>query len=244
MGMPLNIYPETAMNLDDLKNAWAARDKKLEESIRLNTRLLRESFLDKHRESIRKRGPFGAFEMGVWIASVILLGAFLAAHYGEMKFFIPALFLDGWVIVMGILGIRQRMALHEIDYGQPLLAVQKQFETLKIARMRTFQWAFLTGQVLWWIPFTIVLFKGMLGVDLYSVNAFMPWFIACNIVGGLLFIPLAIWGSRRLAPRLQRSTVFQRLTDRVAGRDIAAARTFLKELARFEQDTPRTLAGA
>lgn len=44
------------MNLDMLRTEWAARDEKLESALRLNTRRLRESFLETNRAEIGQIG--------------------------------------------------------------------------------------------------------------------------------------------------------------------------------------------
>lgn len=113
---------------------------------------------------------------------------------------------------------------------------QSQIEQIKIARLTTFKWAFLTGQLLWWIPFVLVLFKGLLGVDLYTVSAFMPTFIAWNIGFGVAFIPVALWASKLLVGKLGGLPKFQKFTDGIAGSDVVAAREFMVKLAEFERE--------
>jgi hypothetical protein len=225
------------VNLEQLRDEWAARDEALGKAIRLNAWLARDAWLEKQRAALVKLGPLNWFERATWIVTLILLGAFLAKHYDDMKFFIPALLLQAWTIATGVAGIRQRQAMRELDLGEPLVALQKKFETLKLQRLQTLKWAFLTGQVLWWVPFVLVLFKGVLGVNLYAVSDFMPRFIAWNIAAGLLFIPFALWLTDRYGATLRRMKFGERFTDLLAGADIAAARAFLDRLARFESET-------
>jgi hypothetical protein len=137
---------------------------------------------------------------------------------------------------MFIAGIRQRQAMRELDLGEPLVALQRKRETLKLQRLRAFRWAFLTGQVVWSVPFVIVLFKGVLGVNLHAASDFMPRFFAWKIAAGLLFIPFALWLTDRYGAILRRTKWGERFTDMLAGADIAAARAFLDRLARFENE--------
>lgn len=225
------------LTLDDLKNEWVARDRKLEESLRVSTWLLRESFLEKHRANIGRAGRGGLFAILFSIPFLGFFGWFIANHINQPEFLLPALLLQAWTVVMLVLDIRQGEALRKLDYGQSVLALQRQIEQTKIARLRVFKWAFLTGQMLWWVPFVIVLFKGLLGVNLYTLSAFMPGFLAWNIAFGLAFIPFAMWASRLLVGRLGTAPRFQRFTDSIAGRDVVVAREFLDKLARFERDT-------
>ena len=130
----------------------------------------------------------------------------------------------------------QRSQLRGLDYGRPVLELQSQVEQIKIARLNTFKWAFLSGQLLWWIPFVMVLFKGLFDVNLYTVSAFMPQFIAWNIAFGGAFIPFALWASRHLVGRLGESPRFQKFTDGIAGSDVVVARIFLGKLAQFGRE--------
>ena len=91
--------------------------------------------------------------------------------------------------------------------------------------------------MLWWIPFVLVLFKGVLGVNLYTASAFMPTFIAWNIAFGVAFIPIALWSSKQLAGRLNGSPRFQKFTDGIAGRDVVVARAFLQKLESFGRES-------
>jgi hypothetical protein len=227
----------TTMDLDRMRSEWAARDAKLQESLRVNTWLLGETWLDKHQVKLRRADPAFYFELAVSVAVLALLGIFIANHVHQMRFLIPALALDAWTLVMLVVGIRDRAALADLDYGMPLVAVQSQLEKIRMARMRHFKWAFLTGQIVWWIPLVIVLFRGLLGVDLYAVSDFMPRFMAYNVAGGLAFIPLAMWLSKRYGAILQRLPGLKRIADSIAGRDVADARQYLEKLQRFEKET-------
>jgi hypothetical protein len=113
--------------------------------------------------------------------------------------------------------------------------LQAQVETLRIARIRSFNRAFLTGQIVWWIPFVVVVFAAVFGVDLYLSPQFRA-FAAWNIAGGLAVIPLAIWLSRRYGERFSRSSIVRHIADSITGRDIAAAREYLEKLRRFRSD--------
>jgi hypothetical protein len=222
------------MNLDILRTEWAARDQKLESMLRLNTRLLHEAFLDKGRAEIERKNDFGIFSMFVWVGTLIAVGIFMANHVGEMRFFLPALLIQAWTLATGVEGLLQRAALRELDYAQPTLAVQKQLEALRIRRLQSFKWAFLTGQIVWWIPLVIVVLRA-LGGDIYA-SEWMRQFMAINVAVGLLFIPVAIWACRRVAGRFGGSKALASFTDAIAGRDVVAARNFLERLARFERE--------
>jgi hypothetical protein len=113
--------------------------------------------------------------------------------------------------------------------------IQKQLESLRVLRIRITQWALLTGQVVWWIPFLIVALKGFWDVDAYKV--FGTAFLLANLAVGLAIIPLAIWVSRKFRDRMGRSPVMQRLMRELAGYNLNAATGFLATLSEFENET-------
>jgi hypothetical protein len=221
-----------SLTLEELRNEWSERGRYLDERLRLTANLFREDWIERQRERVWKLRPFGKFSMAVWIATLALLGRFLATHAHQPALFITALVLELWVIAAGIAEVRQQQALRQLDFGLPLLHLQVRVEALRIARIRWFNLAFLTGQIVWWIPFVVVVFAGAFGVNLYSSPQFRS-FAAWNIAGGIAFIPLAIELSRRYGERLSGSSTVRRIADSIAGRDIAAAREYLEKLRRL-----------
>ena len=224
------------LTLDDLKTEWMARDRQLETQLRMNTLLLRETLLEKHRAKLGRATAGNVFQILITIPFLAFFGWFIARHISEPEFLLPAVLLQAWTVVMLALNIHQRNQLRGLDYGRPVLELQSQVEQIKIARLNTFKWAFLTGQLLWWTPFVLVLFKGLFGVNLTTVSAFMPRFIAWNIAFSVAFIPFALWASKQLAGRLAGSPRFQKFTDGIAGSDVLVAREFLGKLAGFGRE--------
>ncbi len=212
-----------SVTLEELRDEWS----------RVTAGVLRDEWTERHRERVRKASQFGAFNMAVWIATMAMLGFFMARHAGEPALSATALLIDAWVIATGVAGLRQRHAMEKLDYGQPLVQLQAQVEALRVARIRTFNWAFLTGQIVWWIPFVVVVFAALTGFDLYSSANFVS-FAAWNIAAGLAFIPLAIWLARRYGERLSKTTAVRNIADSIAGRDIEVAREYLEKLRRFD----------
>ena len=226
------------MDLDDIKAEWARRDQQLIDVLRLNARLSREVLIAPHQQRIRRAGAMGWFGMTMWILFLLGFGSFTADHFGEWKFFLPGAALQIWTIVMGVLTIREREALRAVDFSLPLVDIQSRLANLRMQRARSVQWAFLTGQILWWIPFVIVLFKGLLGVDLYRASPFMPPFIAWNLVFGIAFIPAALLIGRWVGPWLAGTRFSSTLLDMITGADLAAARATLGRIARFQEEMP------
>ena len=126
--------------------------------------------------------------------------------------------------------IRQIVGAAHIDYGQPVVAIQRQVEMLAMFRVRATQWAVLAGVAVW-APFAIVVGKAFLGIDSYNA----PWLLA-NVAFGLGLIPLAVWLSRTFSVRMGRSPFIQRVMKDLAGYNLKAASASLARLSEFEAE--------
>jgi len=224
------------MDFEQLRREWAARDVRLDREIRLNTLLLRESLLERGRLNIRRRGQLGVLSIAGAILMIVLLGAFNAKHFLQWRFFLPGVVLHVWMVVVFATELYQREKLRHLDFTRPVVMLLRDFESLRLRRLRAIRWMLLTGQLVWWVPFAIVAVKGLLGVDLYSLSPFMPTFLFWNVAVGLLVIVLANSILRWIRQRFGDRPGYQRFMDEFAGSDIVATREFLATLARFEND--------
>lgn len=221
------------MDLQDLKDRWAEYDRKLDTSLRLNTRILREVNLSRVDSSLKRLSRLIIFELLASLGVAVALGMFIASHIQETRFLVPAAALDLCALALVIASIRQLAALHGLDYSAPVVAIQKQLEALRIERIRATKWTLLLSPLLW-TPLMIVAIEAMFGVDVYL---FLDgaW-LAANLLFGLAFIPLMLWAARHFATRWKGSPLLQSLMDDLAGRSLVVATGFLSELSRFEEE--------
>jgi hypothetical protein len=224
-----------SITLEALRDEWNDRSRRMDERLSVTAQVLRDDWVERHRERIGRSAPMGPFSMAVWIATLALLGLFMGTHASQPSLFATALAIDVWVLATGVTGLRQQHALANLDYGQSLVDLQAKVEAIRIARIRTFNISFLTGQIVWWIPFAVVVVAGLFGVNLYHSAQFRA-FAAWNVAFGVAVIPLALWLARRYGERLSRVSVMRHIADSIAGRDIIAAREYLEKLRRFESD--------
>jgi hypothetical protein len=220
------------MNLEALKQEWTERDQRLEASIRLNTRLLRESQVDRQGSSVRRSALLNfLIELPFYLLTIIVLSKFMVNHVGEMKFLVPALLLNAWCIAMLVALVHQFTAMVRLDLGQPVVALQKKLVAIKMARLLTIKWGFLTGLLVWCAPFLLVLAKGVFNVNLYTASALLVY----NTAGAGVLIILMLLVLQRYATRIPSARV-KGFLDTLAGRDIAKASAFLTQLSSFERD--------
>lgn len=224
------------MELDDLKRQWEDQDKKLDASLRLNGRLLHDSVLARADTATKRLSRLLWLELVMNLAAAMLTGSFLANHFSEARFVIPAASLHLSVIALLVASIRQLVAIGMLDYDAPIVVIQKRLESLRVERIRATKWTLLCSPLLW-TPLLIVALKGLFGVDAYETCG--AAFLIANLLFGVLVILLAVWISKRYSARMGRSPLVQSLMRDLAGDSLNAAAGFLSSISRFEEDERR-----
>jgi hypothetical protein len=209
------------MELDELRTKWAEHDRKLDESIRLNRQLLRETYTRRARFALWRLAVMLAGGSLVVLAAIVSLGRFIATNWGMPRSVWPAVVLDLMAIAVLAALIAQIGLALNINYNQPVAVIQRRLEMLRKFRIRYIQWTCLTV-ALTWVPIFIVLTKA-LGFDI-------QW-IVINAAIGLAVPALVILVFKKYAPRMS-----QRFLKELAGYNLNAASGFLATLAEFEQD--------
>lgn len=159
--------------------------------------------------------------------------ALLSLAPGETRFLIPAVVLDVGVIVLMIVGVRQIAAISQLDYGAPVVAIQKRLESLRVERIRVTKWTLLLAPFAW-TPMSIVFLKDLLDLDVYA--AFGGMWLGANILFGLLVLAVGAWIARRLADSVTHASWVQQLSRDIAGHNLTAAMDLLGSLSQFENE--------
>jgi len=218
------------MELDDLKRCWEAQDSKLDAGLRLNTALLQATVLRKTRGALRWLSLGLWIELPLHVLSVLLFGSFWFDHRTEPRFLIPGFALYLAALLLLITAIRQIFALSQVDYGAPVLEIQRRLGGLRAEREREVLWTLFASPLLW-TPLLIVGIRGLLGIDPYRILG--PSYLAANLAVGIAVLAIAFWVSRRFAGRMARSPRLQALLRTLAGHQLNRATGFLDTLDRF-----------
>jgi hypothetical protein len=221
------------MQLDDLKEAWAAHGAKLERSLAIDERLLREVLLRKVRFTMAPYLVGRALEVVTGVAALSAVLPVLAAHGAEPRYVVVggtlAVFTAGMTALCAYLlvsGLR-------LGFDGPVTAIQRDVERLKLAEYHAFKWALLGG-VLLWLPAVLVLFEAVTGVDALA-RVPLPYLVA-NLLVGLVVLVLGQAWSRRYVERADLSPFARRVVDGLTGWSLRRATGHLAELARFQRE--------
>lgn len=220
------------MELEDLRHAWEAHGRSVDDTSRLNHGVLHSVITSKTETAMRSLSRLLWIELIVNAVAAAWLGSFLADNVTVARFALPAVALDILVIALLIAGGRQLVAISRVDYGQPVLVIQRRLESLRAERIRATT-ATLVVAPLAWVPLLIVVLKGLLGVDAYAIFS-SAWLIA-NVLFGVFAVAVAIWASRHYTGRDTGPSWLRWLMDNLAGRNLRAASAFLRSLAQFEE---------
>jgi hypothetical protein len=221
------------MEPDEWKEKWAEYDRKLDASLRLNRRLMRESYTARARWALRRLAAMLALGSILTLAVIVWLGRFIAVNWPAARFTVPAILLDAAAIAtLAALNAQILLALN-IDYNQPVTAIQKRLEMLRRFRVRYVQ-AICLLMTLTWTPIFIVAMKAVLDVDVY--RTFDTGWLIANAAFGVAVLVVGLWLARRYGARFSNTAFGERLVRDLGGYNLNAASAFLATLAEFEKE--------
>lgn len=219
--------------LDELKTLWLDQNRKLDQSLRLNRRLLNSIGASGAQSALNRLAIALAVHAAAWLVVAGVLGNFIYEHLSEVRFAAAAIALDGLAILSMILLTREIVAILRVDHSRPVASLQKELEAIRVRRIRYIQVAVLAGTLLW-TPLVIVFLKAVWGVDAYSIPG--PAWLVSNLLFSIAVIALALWIAKRYRDQLANATWMQGFMRDLAGYNLRAAEEFLTNLAEFEKE--------
>lgn len=216
------------MELDDLKQAWQALDRKLELQGALQLQLLHERAVGHARSRLRP------LVFGLWCQTLIggalifVFASFWVDHRDSLPLMLCGIVLQAYMIAMVALGARELAMVREIDPAEPVVVNQRRLAELRAWRVRTSPWLGLPWALLW-IPLVICLAASN-GDDLI---ARAPEFVILQfVIGGVVLAAILLflrWARSR--PQLQAA-----LDRSASGSSVERARAALDAIDRFAQE--------
>lgn len=221
------------MEMQELKEIWNQYDRKLDRTVKLNIELLKTIKLEKVRSKLQRSVFSVTLELVINMAAIVMLGSFLADHVSMIRFAAPALVLEVAAILLVISNVYQLTILKTLDYGAPVMLIQKRLETLRAHRIQVTQWILAAGALIW-APLLIVGLKAFFNVDAYVIPG--SGYLLSSLVFGLIVILVAVIVSKKYVDRFGHSPFVKKLMDDISGRNLNAATKFIQEMELFEKE--------
>lgn len=222
---------ETTMELDELKQAWQALDRRLQQQKEINLQLLTESHMRKAKSGLRWLQACSIVQIAIGAAMVVFCARFWLSHLDNAALMLSGMVLHAYGVAMIITGVMEILLIVRVDYAAQVVTIQKYLTLLRQWRIRTQRWLGLS-QWLLWIPVTLVVLEYLVGFDLWAYSrATVGWFVAVGSAGLLATLWLMYW-----SPSALRRRVGDYLDDNSTGAVLKRVQGSLDEIARFERE--------
>jgi hypothetical protein len=221
------------MTLENFTAQWSAQNAGLETEFPMHVTLRRAHIRMKAKRALWRHSFWVATHQLSLVLCIVLNGAFLGNHYGEIKFLIPSVALHLAMLGLIVAAAFQHQAVARMNFDGPIVEVQKRAEWLGVLRIRITQSVVLLSPTLW-TPALIVAAKGFFDVDLYAT---LPAaYLVATFLFGLAWIPCALLTAKRFGERFSQTRFGKSLVESLAGRTVQEAKARLQELADLEGD--------
>jgi hypothetical protein len=218
-----------SMELDEMKFAWQALDRRLEQQHTLNLQLFRDRRLDKLQRGLRPLVWGQAIQIVIGVLGLLVLAPIWIAHWRDPAVLMAGVVTHAYCLGLIIVGAAVQAQVARIDYGAPVLAIQRQL--LELRRTYAVWGAIVVGWPWWFLtaPLLVVLTRGAIMVNAPSV-------IWIQLAMGAIGLFATWWFFYRWSRHPERVAVACKLDDSTAGGSLRRAQAALDEIARFEQE--------
>ena len=217
------------MELEEFKSAWQTLNQKVDRQAELNLHLLRENRKEKARHGLRPLVWGQALQMAVGALLALASGSFWVDHRQVPHLLFTGLLFHAYGLAMILAGARMQVLIRRVDFGAPVVDIQKRLAQLRRFYVVGGMWIGLPWLLLW-MPFTAMAIMGFFGVDMFVKE---PQVITSNVAAGVVGLILALlyirWAQGR--PKLAKT-----LEGFAAGSSLNKAQRVLDEIARFEHE--------
>ena len=215
--------------LDDLKTAWQILNRNLEREHTFALHQFKENKLARFRSGLR---PLATGQIIQLICGVILTGfaaQFWVKHLEAPHLMIYGILFQGYGMMLAGFAVRDLMLIHRIDYGAPVVALQKEIAALRAWHLRAGMWLAVAGCFIW-LPL-VLLVPYYLGANTWIASPQVLSWLVLNILVCLALAGAAVHLFRRGQDKLAKA-----LRESAVGRSVNRAEAVLNEIARFEAD--------
>ncbi|HEX7816974.1 hypothetical protein [Dyella sp.] len=220
------------MDLDDMKQAWQALDRKLDRQHAVHRQLLVERRLDHVQRGLRPLVWGQSVQIAFGIGFALLGAWFWGTHRGMVDAVTCGVLVQAFGVALMAFGGRVLSLVRRIDYASPVLDIQRRLASLRRWRVRVEAPVFSIVGSFIWVPLLMMLFQGSLDTANVDLGDRFPglWhhLVLSGVVSLLLvlvtYVALRAWGK---LPWLE---------NHFAGPSVQRAEAILREIDAFEQE--------
>ena len=223
------------MELDDMKQAWQQLDQRLADQQAVQSALYRESKLDRLHHGLRPLVWGQSVQIACGIFFLLFGIDFWVTHADRLHTLVWGVSVQLFGMLMIAFAGRVLHLVQRIDYGLPVVEIQRRLAQLRAWRVRVEAPVFSVVGAVIWIPLVLILMQrewdrhGMRGADVWER---FPQLFAHFVLSAAVSLALVV-GAYVLLRRFGR---LRWLEDNFAGSAVRKAEAVADELARFERE--------
>ena len=224
---------ESTMELDDFKQAWQTLDRRLERQNEISLRVYGEGKRHKAHASLRPLvwGQVAQLLFGVLVVMAAAAFWSLPLPRESPLLLAAGALMHAYGIAVIMVSAMTLAVARSLDYGAPVVAIQKHLLRLRRAYVISAMVAGLPWWVLWMLP--VMVLAGVAG-DAEGMGWLVPW-LAIGIAIGIAGL-LATWWFHRWSRHPSRPRLAKAMDEGLAGASLRNAQRLLDELAQFERE--------
>lgn len=221
------------MELDEMKLAWQALDRRLAEQHALNLQIYRVGKLGELRRGLRPLWWGQVAQLALGVVFVLLGVAFWSTHREAWHWVLCGVSVQAFGVLILIFTGRLMSLLQGVDYAAPVLDIQQRLARARHWRVKVEAPVFATLGAVIWIPLLLMWFQWEIDGAAPSGDVLVMAPQLIGIMWASAGISLALtWGTYAV---LRMTGKRRWLEKNFVGRSILQAEAMMDEVKRFEQ---------
>jgi hypothetical protein len=205
-------------------------DKKISQSLSINTQLVSELKTKKTYSHLKKLLSMRLIELAIASVITILLGDFLYKNMHSPDMVISSCIIMIFTIIAMSGCVRQIILISNFDLNQPIIENQKILATLQSFIIIYLRIGLL--QIPFYMAYLSIAFRMFFGIDIWQ-NGNFTWIIIQLVLSVLLF-PFSWWIFKKISHKNMNISWVKYLIESSGGKRVARAMEFLSDIEDFK----------
>jgi hypothetical protein len=215
--------------LSELLNEY---DKKISESLSVNTQLVSELKTKKSYSQLKKLRRNRLIELVIALFISFLLGIFLYKSWYIIGWVISSCIIMSFTIFAISSCIRQLILISKFNLNQPVVENQKILANLQLYNIMYLRIGIL--QIPFYMTYITIMVRIFFGIDFW-VHISLPW-VLVNLAFSVLLFPFIWWVFKKISYRNMNIPWVKYLIESSGGKTVARAMEFLNEIEDYKTE--------